>query len=109
MAQLFSLGHERFLRLSGAGWQAEIIGSSVFGEIGGRHIGRRTARAGLSASGRCGSLSKVGRHFMTDICLQIDATWPNKSPEPTAVTPALLSRSHRLAGVICPPWLSFFR
>ena len=72
-------------------------------------FGWRTARADLSAAGKCGSLSKVGQHFMTDICLQIHATWPNKSPEPTPVTPALLSRSRRLADVISPAWLSFLR
>jgi hypothetical protein len=35
--------------------------------------------------------------------------WPNKSPEPTPVTPALLSGSRRLADVIRPAWLSFGR
>jgi hypothetical protein len=37
-------------------WQAEIFGSSLFGEFGSRHFGRRTARADLSAAGKCGSI-----------------------------------------------------
>jgi hypothetical protein len=63
VAQLFSLGHERFLRLSGAGWQAEIIGSLVFGEIGGRHFGWRTARADLSARAGAAACRKIGGDF----------------------------------------------
>jgi hypothetical protein len=72
-------------------------------------FGRRTARADLSAAGKCGSLLEVRRRLLLDGFMKIHETWPNKSPEPTAVTPALLSGSHRLAEVVSPPWLSFFR
>jgi len=44
-------------------WQAEIFGSLDFGEFGGRHFGRRTARADLSAAGKCGSLPEDRRRF----------------------------------------------
>jgi hypothetical protein len=44
------------LRFFESDWQAEIFGSSDFSEIGGRHFGRRTARADLSAAGKCGSV-----------------------------------------------------
>ena len=90
-------------------WQAEIFGGSVFGEIGSRHFGPRTARADLSAAGKCGSLSEVRQRLLSDGFMKIYATWPNKAPEPTPVTPALLPGSRRLADVIRPAWLSFLR
>jgi hypothetical protein len=43
--------------------QPEIFGSSDFGEFGGRHFGRRTARADLSAAGKCGSVGFYGGDF----------------------------------------------
>ena len=56
MAQLSSLGHETLLKFIESDWRAEIFGSSDFGEIGSGHFGRRTARADLSAAGKCGSV-----------------------------------------------------
>ena len=35
-------------------------------------------------------------------------TWPNKSPEPTAVGAYHLSRRFQTCHVAVPPWLSFF-
>jgi hypothetical protein len=90
--------------------QAEIFGSSDFGEFGSRHFGRRTARADLSAAGKCGSLSEVRQRLLSDIFMKIHETWPNKSLEPTAVTPTdEFATSFWSSLVIVRRWLSFFR
>jgi hypothetical protein len=76
--ELWTLGHEILLRFIDSDWQAEIFGDSVFGEFGGRHFGRRTARADSSAAGKCGSLSEVRQRFLSDIFMKIHESWPNK-------------------------------
>jgi hypothetical protein len=107
VAQLFSLGHEILLRF-------------LASQIGGRRFlsvrfsvrwaadifGRRTARADLSAAGRCGSLPGVRRAYLADDFMQIYVLWPNKSPEPTAVG---AFRSAVAVHVASRRWLSFFR
>jgi hypothetical protein len=57
VAQLSTLGHEILFGICcESDWQAKIFGSSFFGEFGSRRFGRRTARADLSAAGKCGSV-----------------------------------------------------
>ena len=107
MAQLSTLGHESFWGYFGeSDWQAEIVGDSVFGEIGSRHIWTAQARADSLAAGRCGSLSKVRRRYLSDIFMKIHESWPNKSPEPTAVGAC---GSAVAVHVTSRRWLSFFR
>ena len=108
VAQLSTLGHEMLLRSFESDWRAEIFESSDFGEYGGRHFGRRTARADLSATGKCGSLSEVRRGFLSDSFMKIHETWPNKSLEPTPVTPSACREVTRWR-ISAAAWLSFFR
>jgi hypothetical protein len=72
-------------------------------------FGRRTARADLSAAGKCGSLSEIRQRLLSDIFMKIHESWPNKSPEPTPVTPSVCREGFGLAVVTVPAWLSFLR
>jgi len=110
VAQLFSLGHEILLRFFVSQIVRRRFSAVRFSvRLAADIFGRRTARADLSAAGKCGSLSEVRRRLFTDMFMKIHETWPNKSLEPTPVTPSVCREGFRLAVVIRPAWLSFFR
>jgi hypothetical protein len=46
---------------------------------------------------------------LPDFIMDFTSLMPNKSPEPTPVTPLGLPRSNGFAGVFGSAWLSFFR
>jgi len=69
-------------------------------------VSQDSARADLSAAGKCGSLRQLGvakRLDLPDFIMGFTSLMPNKSPEPTAVAAAgaIHAASRR--------WLSFFR
>jgi hypothetical protein len=109
VAQLFSLGHETFSRFFELVWQAEISGCESFGKVRKRvELLDGFGFAASTVGGKFGSwLSE--RRFLSDIFMQIDDSWPNKSPEPTPVGAYRLPGRFALCYVTGPAWLSFFR
>ena len=107
MAQLSTLGIKIGLMVELVGWSGEVFGGSVF-------MSKISAvRFGLARAWRCELTGRSfpigGRSDWPGFIMDFTSLMPNKSPEPTPVTPALLSRSRRLADVISPAWFSFFR
>src|ERR1035438_1090110 len=105
----YMLGHERLFGICcESDWQAEIFCSSFFGEIGSRYFldGARLAlicrrRASAAASGE-------RQRFLSDVFMKIHETWPNKSLEPTPVTPSVCREVTRWR-MSSSAWLSFLR
>jgi hypothetical protein len=52
-------------------WQAEILVIRFLVRLAADIFGRRTARADLSAAGKCGSLSEVRQRLLSDIFMKI--------------------------------------
>jgi hypothetical protein len=104
VAQLFSLGHETVLGFTSPVWLAKIRAvrvemrrhSTVSLGLGSRLVVRtdRAARRDLRAS------------FFMELLTAATASWPNKSPEPTAVG---AGSSAIAVHVASRRWLSFFR
>ena len=108
VAQLFSLGHERLL-----GFVVSQIGRRRFSAV--RFLvslaadildGARLAlicrrRASAAASGE-------RQRFLSDVFMKIHETWPNKSLEPTPITPSVCREVTRWRKSPAA-WLSFFR
>ena len=71
-------------------------------------VRKHLARAS-SSDEQVRSVEICRRRILPDIFMEIYDSWPNKSPEPTAVGAVCHSRRFQTHRVAARRWLSFFR